>query len=92
MKRIRRKIFAFFKKETVLCVALILALFSMFLVPPDRDYLDYIDFRTLAVLFCLMCVMAGLQKIGVFDRIARKPGFFYRWWSCRPLGQILAVC
>lgn len=72
MKRIRGKTLAFFKKETVLCVALILALFSMFLVPPDREYPGYIDFRTLAVLFCLMCVMAGLQKIGVFDRIARK--------------------
>lgn len=67
-----KKILAFFKKETVLCVALILAAFSMFIVPPDRDYLGYIDFRTLAILFCLMCVMAGLQKIGVFNRIAKK--------------------
>lgn len=71
-QRIRRKISAFFKKETVLCIAFILAVFSMFLVPPDRNYPGYIDFRTLAILFCLMCVMAGLQKIGVFDRIARK--------------------
>lgn len=69
---IRKKIAAFLKKETVLCVALILAVFSMFLVPPDGDYPGYIDFRTLAILFCLMCVMAGLQKIGVFDRIAQK--------------------
>lgn len=67
-----KKILAFFKKETVLCVALILAALSMFIVPPDRDYLGYIDFRTLAILFCLMCVMAGLQKIGVFNRIAKK--------------------
>lgn len=67
-----KKILTFFKKETVLCVALILAAFSMFIVPPDRDYLGYIDFRTLAILFCLMCVMAGLQKIGVFNRIAKK--------------------
>lgn len=66
------KILTFFKKETVLCVALILAALSMFIVPPDRDYLEYIDFRTLAILFCLMCVMAGLQKIGVFNRIAKK--------------------
>lgn len=67
-----KKILTFFKKETVLCVALILAAFSMFIVPPDRDYLGYIDFRTLAILFCLMCVMAGLQKIGVFNRIAKR--------------------
>jgi len=61
---------AFFKKETVLCAALILAAGSMFAVPPDRAYLGYIDFRTLAILFCLMSVMAGFQKIGAFDRIA----------------------
>ena len=67
-----KKITAFFKKETVLCVALILAALSMFFVPPDGGYPGYIDFRTLAILFCLMCVMAGLQKIGVFNRIARK--------------------
>lgn len=67
-----KKILTFFQKETVLCVAFILAVFSMFLMPPDGDYLGYVDLRTLAILFCLMCVMAGLQKIGVFNRIARK--------------------
>ena len=60
------------KKETVLCVSLILAAASMFLVPPDKNYVAYIDFRTLAILFCLMSVMAGLQKAGVFDWIAHK--------------------
>lgn len=67
-----KKILVFFKGETVLCVSLILAALSMLLVPPDAGYLAYIDFRTLAILFCLMCVMAGLQKIGVFNRIAKK--------------------
>lgn len=68
----KEKMLEFLKKETVLCVALMLAIFSMFLVPPDGRYPEYIDFRTLAILFCLMCVMAGLQKIGVFNRIAQK--------------------
>ncbi len=66
------KILAFFKKETVLCVSLILAAASTFIVPPDKSYWGYIDFRTLAILFCLMSVMAGLQKAGVFGRVARK--------------------
>ena len=66
------KITAFLKRETVLCVALVLAAVSTFLVPPDKAYLGYIDFRTLAILFCLMSVMAGLQRIGVFKAIARK--------------------
>lgn len=70
--KMMNRIFAFFKKETVLCVSFILAVASMFIVPPDRNYWEYIDFRTLAILFCLMSVMAGLQKIGVFDRVAKK--------------------
>lgn len=66
------KVTAFVKKETVLCAALALAAVSAGCVPPDRAYAGYIDFRTLAILFCLMSVMAGLQKIGVFQGIARK--------------------
>lgn len=66
------KILGFIKKETVLCVSFILAVASMFLVPPDKNYLEYIDFRTLAILFCLMSVMAGFQKVGVFGRVAKK--------------------
>ena len=65
-----KKIIAFWKKETVLCIALVLAVISSFVVTPDRGYIEYIDFRTLAILFCLMSVMAGLQKIGVFQWIA----------------------
>ncbi len=68
----KNKVLAFFKNETVLCVSLILAVASMFIVPPDKVYWGYIDFRTLAILFCLMSVMAGLQKIGVFVWVAQK--------------------
>lgn len=67
-----KRILTFFKKETVLCVSLMLAAVSMFIVPPDKNYWGYIDFRTLAILFCLMSVMAGLQKAGVFGRIAKR--------------------
>lgn len=61
----------FFKRETVLCTALVLAVLSAFFVPPDAAYGQYIDFRTLATLFCLMSVMAGLKKTGMFMQIAR---------------------
>lgn len=60
------KMIAFFKKETVLCAAGILAAASMFLVPPDKEYLEYPDYRVLALLFGLMLVIAGLQSIGLF--------------------------
>lgn len=64
------KILAFVKREVVLCVALLLAIVSSFIVKPDAGYIDYVDFRTLAILFSLMCVMAGLQKLGVFQKTA----------------------
>lgn len=81
-----KKLVAFFKKETVLCIALLLAMVSSFIVLPDSRYLDYIDFHTLAVLFCLMSVMAGLQKIGVFQWIAE--GLLKR---VRSIGQLVLI-
>ena len=56
----------FIAKEPVLCVAAICALATMFIVPPDKEYLHYIDFRVLCLLLCLMAVVAGLKTIGVF--------------------------
>lgn len=67
----REKFIRFFKQETVLCAALVLAMVSMFLVPPDSEYISYIDFRTLAILFCLMGVMSGLRKTGIFQWVAQ---------------------
>ncbi len=67
MNRIRE----FIKKETVFTVAWILAILSMFIIPPNSHYIEYIDFRTLAILFSLMSVMAGLKKRGFFSMIAK---------------------
>ena len=68
----KEKIICLFKQETVLCVAFALAIVSMLFVHPDKEYIGYVDFRTLAILFCLMSVMAGLQKSGVFQYVARE--------------------
>lgn len=69
--KIKNKIIEFVKKETVLTAAMVLAVLSAVMIPPDKEYIGYIDFRTLAILFCLMTVMAGLQKLGIFRRVAR---------------------
>ena len=61
------KLKEFFAKETVLCVAAVCAVLTMFLVPPDLEYLHYIDFRVLCLLLCLMAVVAGLKAIGTFQ-------------------------
>lgn len=68
---VKRKLSEFLKRETVLTVAILLAIVSAVMIPPDREYVGYIDFRTLSILFCLMTVMAGLQKLGVFRNIAK---------------------
>ena len=68
---VKRKLSEFLKRETVLTVAILLAIVSAVMIPPDREYAGYIDFRTLSILFCLMTVMAGLQKLGVFRNIAK---------------------
>lgn len=63
---------SFVKRETVLCAAALLAVFSMFLVPPDGAYVGYLDWRVLALLFCLMGVMSGFSQAGLFRWLARR--------------------
>ena len=67
-----KKIFQFFKKETVLCIAALLSVVSAFFVPPSKEYLDYMDWRVLALLLGLMLVVAGLQSIGLFRYLGLK--------------------
>ena len=61
---------AFLKKETVLCIAFLLALFSSFIIPVDAKYIEYMDFRVLVLLFSLMTVMSGLQSLGIFEKLS----------------------
>ena len=63
------KVKEFFKKETVCCIAFLLAVVSMFFIPPSVNYFSYIDFRVLALLFSLMAVVRGFSSIGVFTRL-----------------------
>ena len=44
-----KKILYFIKSETVLSIAIMLAVVSAFFVVPDREYISYIDFRTLVL-------------------------------------------
>jgi len=73
----KEKIREFIKKETVLCIAALCAVATMFLVPPDGEYLHYIDFRVLCLLLCLMAVVAGFKSVGAFQ-----------WLTCQLLRRI----
>ena len=60
------------KKNTVMCVALVAALVTAFIVPPDREYLGYFDFKTLTCLFCVLAVVCALRNIRFFYSMAHK--------------------
>ncbi len=79
----------FFKRETVFCVSLVLALLSTLLVRPDAIYLTYPDYRTLALLFCLMTIVEGLRALGVFDQLGRL--LIQRAGSMRRLSLIMVM-
>ena len=66
-----KRLITYFKKETVLCAAMFLAVVSMFLVHPDSQYPEYLDYRTLALLFSLMTIMEGFKQTGLFGEIAQ---------------------
>ena len=65
-----KRVIVYLKRETVLCIAVFLAVISMFFVRPDRAYAGYIDTRVLALLFCLMTIMEGFKKTGLFEQMA----------------------
>lgn len=65
-----KRILDFCKKEIVLCIACLLAIVSMFMVLPDKEYLNYPDYKVLALLFCLMAIMEGFKQTGLFGQLA----------------------
>lgn len=87
--KILKNIISFIKKETVLCVAGVLAVISAFIVKPSAKYLEYIDFRVLAILFCLMLVVVVLQEMGIFKAI--MTGITSRVHSARILRLVLVL-
>ncbi len=72
MRIILKSAVKFAKSELVLVIAWTAAVITMFIVPPDKQYLGYLDFSVLAILFCLMAVVAGFLKTGIFDVLSQK--------------------
>lgn len=60
------------KKDTVLSIAVLLAVVSVFLVKPSKEYVSYIDYRVLVLLFSLMLVVGGFKSLGVFRLLGEK--------------------
>ncbi len=60
------------KGQEVLIASFVLAVASMFFVPPSADYLDYIDVRTLCILLAMMAVIAAIANTGVLENMASR--------------------
>lgn len=83
------KIVRFLKNEVVLCVSFVLAVISMFIIPPNVGYLKYVDYSVIAILFCLMVTIQGLNKLGVFEVISQKLTSHFS--STRSLSAVLVL-
>lgn len=70
--RVFSAVLGFVKRNTVLCIAVLAAVVTSFIVPPDAAYLGYFDLRTLTCLFCTLAVVCALRNIGFFTFVARK--------------------
>ena len=66
------KAWAFVKKNAVMFIALLAAVITSFIIPPDEAYLDYFDYKTLTCLFCVLAVVCALKNIRFFYMLARK--------------------
>lgn len=57
---------SFFKNNVVMTIALLAAVLTGIIVPPDRQYITYFDFKTLTCLFCVLAVVCALKRINFF--------------------------
>ena len=69
---IGKKLVAFFKKNAVLCIALLAGIVTSCIVPPDKEYFAYFDLKTLTCLFCVLAVVCALRNIRFFTALANK--------------------
>ena len=67
----KTKIISFAKNNAVAIIAAVAAIITMFIVPPDREYLGYFDFKTLTCLFCVLAVVCALRNIRFFYTMAK---------------------
>lgn len=86
-----KKLTAFFRAQPVLVIAFLAALVTVFIIPPDREYIGYCNRTVLIQLFGLMTAVSGIRSVGIFDAVSgtilRKTG------NVRRLGlTLMLIC
>lgn len=66
-----KRIVSFLKDNAVLMIAILAAIVTSIIVPPDKEYLGYFDFKTLACLFSVLAVVCALRNIRFFYTLAK---------------------
>lgn len=82
-------IFNLFQRKPILTIASLLAIISMFWVPPTQSYIQYINIPVLAILFCLMVVIAAFRLNNVLDAIWAR--LLLRIHTLRQLAVVLTL-
>jgi len=67
-----RKTGKFARKNIVMLIALLLAIVTCFLIPPDKQYLGYLDFNTLACLLATLAIVCALKNVNFFYFLAER--------------------
>ena len=60
------------KANTVTVIAMLAAVITSIIVPPDKEYLSYFDFKTLTCLFTVLAVVCALRNVRFFYTVAEK--------------------
>ena len=66
------KVLEFLKQNIVMAVALVAAVTTSIIVPPDAAYLGYFDLKTLTCLFSVLAVVCALKNISFFYILAER--------------------
>lgn len=62
----------YFKKNSILVIASLVAVVTSFFNPPSLAYIDFISFKTLAIMFSFLIIVSGLISTRVFKVLAIK--------------------
>ena len=84
-----KQVTKFFRSQPVLAIAFVLAVITMFIIPPDKKYIGYCNRTVLIELFALMAAVAGLRSIGIFDSVTRV--LLQKTGTVRRLGAFLTL-
>ncbi len=60
----------FNKENTVINITSVITIISMFIVPPDKIYLNYIDYKTILFLLSGLIIVTEFDRLNVFKILA----------------------